>query len=63
MSWKIGIGIVLYPEVVVRAVCCFQLVNLGSPTLVTFVVMILERVSRRRGAQWLSNQRPHLTDL
>jgi hypothetical protein len=63
MSWRIDIGIVLYREVVGRAVCCFQLVSLGSQTLVTFVVMILERASRRRGAQWLLDQTPHSTDL
>jgi len=63
MSWRIDIGIVLYPGVVEWAVSCFQLVSLGSQTLVAFVVKILERASRRRDAQWLLDQRPHLTDL
>ena len=63
MSWRIDIGIVLYPGVVEWAVSCFQLVSLGSQTLVAFVVTILEIGSRRRGARWWSGQRPHLTGL
>jgi len=63
MSWRIDIGIVLYPEAVERAVCYFQLVSLDSQALVAFVVAILEIASRRRGGRWLLGQRPHLTDL